>query len=258
MRQSIADALSWQQALPPWALKCLINLSKDQEEQDRYVRVHSAVALGKQMPLPSQTREYLINMSQDQAEKDSYLRVYSARALGGQSVLYDETIACLINLLQEKDEVVRHEASRLLGEYPALPQVALNCLIDLLKHELNGIRDAAAYALSQQSVWRGYQWLSTGAPSLLKDLYIHWLIKQNFQQIVPLYIENNMLYFYQSMEKLKQVPLNDEAGFRQAIRDAQEAVGIPLASQVRAFQSTSLVQDDAVPLPRMYSMNTFK
>ena len=129
---------------------------------------------------------------------------------------------------------MRITALKALGQQSALPKEILKGLIVLSSDKDREMRKAAIYALSQQPIWQGYHLLST-EPSFFKDLYTQWLIKRNFQQIAPLYMENDVLFFY-TTTNLERITVPKAALFRKAIRQAQAAVGVPVSSRVTLAQ----------------------
>jgi hypothetical protein len=136
----------------------------------------------------------------------------------------------LIALTQDKSENVRRSAAAALGKPSALPASALLALIALLKDADGDVRRSAAEALGKhRSMF--YRLLPTLNRQQIVWIYQEYLLKQRFDQSAPCYIQDSALHFY-TAQGLQTVPFGDpgqETEFRQAVQQAQQAAGLPVA-----------------------------
>ncbi len=224
VRRRAADMLGKQSPLPESALQALLALAKD---EDRDVRRRAADMLRKQSPLPESALLALLALAKDE---NWYGRRRAADMLGKQSPLPESALLALIALAKDADGDgdVRRHAADVLGMQSSLPESALLALIALTKD--GDVRRRAADALGKhRSTF--YRLLPTLNRQKIEWIYKEYLVEQRFDQSAPLYIQDSTLHFY-TAQGLQTVPFQDpdqEAEFRQAVQQAQQAAGIPFA-----------------------------
>ncbi len=264
VKRSAADALGKQSSLPASALDALIALKKDLSWD---VKCSAADALGKQPPLPTSALDALIALMND---PDKEVKRSVADALGKQSPLPASAVNALTTLMKDSDREVKYRAAEVLGKQSSLPASALEALAVLTKDLNWDVRYCAAVALGQQSWfsasaldalvalmkepnwvvkrraamilakhrWTLYRLLPTLNRQQIERIYTEYLLKQSFDQGIPFYIQEGSLYFY-TAQGLQSVPFSDanqEAKFKQAVQQAQQVAGLPLALRDRIVQ----------------------
>ncbi len=222
VKRSAAKALGKQSSLPLSALAALIALMKDTNSK---VKRSAAKALGKQSSLPASALAALIALTKD---PDSDAKLSAVKALGKQSPLPDSALEALIALMKDSGWEVKSCAAEVLGQQPSLPAWALVALISLMRDR--GAQYSAAKVLAKhlRTLYRLLPRLNSQAIALI---YTECLLKQRFDQGAPFYIQEGSLYFY-TAQGLQSVPFSDanqEAKFKQAIQQAQQAANLPLA-----------------------------
>ncbi len=281
---SAAEALYQRSSLPEWALKALIALTKD---QDSMVRCSAASALGHQSLLPESALQALIALTKDE---DNCVRRHATKALGHQSSLPEWVLQALIALTEGPDNLDRGGATEALGRQSSLPEWALLALIALMEDQDDGMRCHAASVLGQQSSlsesallalialtkdenmdvrhsatsalakhrWTLYRLLPTFNRQQIELLYTGYLLKQSFDQGAPLYIQKGSLYFYTAQGR-QRVPFSDadqEVKFKQAIQQAQQAAGLPLALRDRIVQPGAQSEEKTLLAPSISQMRS--
>ncbi len=255
VRYDAASSLGQQSSLCESALKVLIELTKD---QNNWVRRSAALALGQHSSLPESALNALIGLTKDQ---DSWVRRSAASSLGQHSSLPEPALSALIELTKDQRDWVRHSAASALGQQFSLPESALSALIELTKGQSHWARRSAADALSQHR-WALYRLLPTLNRQQIALIYTNYLPQQRFNQSEPVYIQDNTLCFY-TAEGLQTVPFNDaddEAEFKQAIRQVQAAVGMPMTNDeeavTQAIQQTQ--QNEDIPLTSIKKVDSLR
>ncbi len=219
-----AGLLSKQSSLPASALDALIALMKD---PDRDVKYCAATALGKQSSLPSSALDALIALTMD---PDSGVQHCAAAALGKQSSLPAPAVDALIALTTDPHREVKRSAAYALGQLSHLPASAVEALIALMKDPYWEVQRSAAEVLAKHR-WRFYRLLPMLNNQQIALIYTECLLKQCFDQAGAFYIQEGSLYFY-TTQGLQSIPFSDanqEVNFKQAIQQAQQAAGLPLA-----------------------------
>ncbi len=217
-RSHAADVLSKHSSLPDSALKDLVALLKDEGKD---ARSHAADVLSKQSSFSGSPLLDLIALLRVKGGDVSH----AADVLSKQSSLSGSPLLHVIALLKDKSRDVSHVAY-LLSQQSSLSDSALLALIALAKDGDWYMKRSAADALGKHR-WMLYRLLPTLNSQKIKFIYEKYLLKQRFDQSAPFYIQDGALYFF-TAEGLQTVlfsNLNQEAEFRKAVQQAQQAAG---------------------------------
>lgn len=215
-RWRAVQALEGQSALPKEILKDMVARLKDQNLD---IAQSAVQALRGQSALPEEILKAVAVQLENQ-HRD--IRWEAARALRGQSVLPEEILKVVVARLEDIDGDVRQAAVRVLEGQSALPEEVLKAVAARLEDQDIGVRWAVVDALGGQSALP-----KEVLGQFAKSLYPIWL-EMSFQEHLSWYVADGISYIDMPVG-LRKTRLEDQQNrFRNAIRETQRALGIPL------------------------------
>ncbi|KAH8694476.1 hypothetical protein BGZ61DRAFT_478085 [Ilyonectria robusta] len=155
-------------------------------------------------------------------DRNTDVRWGAVRALRGQSVLAGEILKAVAAHVEDQNGAVRIQAVLALGGRSGLPEEILKAVVARLKDQDRDVRRAVVDTLRGQSA------LSKEVlGQVAKYLYPIWL-KESFEEHLSWYVADGISHIDMPVG-LRKVRLEDQQDrFRDAIREAQRHLGIPL------------------------------
>ncbi len=220
-RSAVRDALGKQRERSTDEILVLVAALKD---KDSDVRSVAADVLGKQRKLSANA---ILSLASALKDKDRDVRSSAADALGNQRELSTDAILSLSSALKDAAWNVRLSAARALGKRRELSTDVILSLVSALKDSNNFVRSGAMDALVP-NINRLLPLLPNIKQNQIKALYINILLPQRVEQISPLYIQDNQLYFYTTMGSGQSIKLStsESKKITEAFRAAQVNGGI--------------------------------